>query len=160
MRIADCEIVASGGHGIRLEATEGTVTDATVTGVRCGHFLDRCPTLAGNTVRGAGNDGIFWRSDPGDDGTLMIDNPIEDTAARAGGAGQNGNAINVFHAGNVIVRGNPIKGAAFSAVRQILGDTCVGVGEVALHAEFGFEDALIANNIVDGAAVGAAVTQL
>ena len=64
-----------------------------------------------------------------------------------------------------MVRGNRIKGAAFSAVRgnaasnlQILGNTCTGLGEVALYAEFGFEGAMIANNVVDGAAVGVAVT--
>ena len=32
------------------------------------------------------------------------------------------------------------------------------LGEVALYAEFGFEGALIANNVVDGAALGVAVT--
>ena len=107
----------------------------------------------------------MWRSEAGDDGTLVIDNRIEETAARAGGSGQNGNAINVFRAGNVIVRGNRIAGAAFSAVRgnaasnlQIAGNTCTGLGEVALYAEFGFEGAIIANNTVDGAALGVAVT--
>ena len=63
------------------------------------------------------------------------------------------------------MRGNRIAGAAFSAVRgnaasnlQIVGNTCTGLGEVALYAEFGFEGAIIANNIVDGAALGVAVT--
>ena len=169
LRIADCEIVASGRHGVMLEACEGEVTGTTVTGAEgAGIFsLDaRGLKLAGNTIRGAGNNGILvWRSQAGDDGTLVVDNRIEDIAARAGGSGQNGNAINVFRAGNVIVRGNRIKGAAFSAVRgnaasnlQIVGNTCTGLGEVALYAEFGFEGALIANNVVDGAALGVAVT--
>jgi uncharacterized secreted repeat protein (TIGR03808 family) len=106
-----------------------------------------------------------WRSKAGDDGALVVDNRIEETGARAGGSGQNGNAINVFRAGNVIVRGNRIAGAAFSAVRgnaasnlQIVGNTCTGLGEVALYAEFGFEGAIIANNTIDGAALGVAVT--
>ena len=169
MRIADCEIVASGRHGVVLEACEGEVANSTVSAAEgAGLFsLDaRGLKLSGNTIRGCGNNGILvWRSEPGDDGTLVIDNRIEDVAARAGGSGQNGNAINVFRAGNVLVRGNRIKGAAFSAVRgnaasnlQILGNTCTGVGEVALYAEFGFEGALIANNVVDGAALGVAVT--
>jgi uncharacterized secreted repeat protein (TIGR03808 family) len=34
----------------------------------------------------------------GDDGTQVLDNRIEDTAAQSGGSGQNGNAINVFRA--------------------------------------------------------------
>ena len=55
--------------------------------------------------------------------------------------------------------------AAFSAVRgnaasniQITNNTCTGLGEVAIYAEFGFEGAVIANNTIDGAAIGVAVT--
>ena len=94
----------------------------------------------------------------------MIDNRIEDVAARSGASGQNGNAINVFHAGNVIVRGNRVRNAAFSAVRgraasnlQVIGNSCSDLKEVALYAEFDFQGALIANNIVDGAMVGVSV---
>ena len=122
--------------------------------------------IARNTIRNAGNNGIqVWRSQAGDDGTQVIDNRIEDTLAQAGGSGQNGNAINVFRAHNVIVRGNRIRNAAFSAVRgnaasniQITNNTCTGLGEVAIYAEFGFEGAVIANNTIDGAAIGVAVT--
>ena len=71
----------------------------------------------------------------------------------------------MFRADNVIVRGNRIRNAAYSAMRgnrasnlQIVGNTCTGLGEVAIYAEFGFEGAIIANNIVDGAAVGVAIT--
>ncbi len=97
----------------------------------------------------------------GDDGTLVIDNRIEDIANVSGGSGQYGNAINVFRAGNVIVRGNRISRAAYSAVRgnaasniQITGNTATDLGEVAIYSEFGFEGAIIANNTVDGAALG------
>jgi len=151
-----------------LEAIEGEVSGNTIAATDVAIFsLDaRGLRIAGNTVRGAGNGGILvWRSAPGDDGTLIVDNRIEDLAAKAGGSGQYGNAINVFRAGNVIVRGNRIRNAAFSAVRgnaasnlQIVGNTCTGLGEVALYSEFGFEGALIANNIVDGAALGVSVT--
>ena len=168
VHIAECEIVNAGRNGITLEAIEGDVTGNVVSTADIGIFsLDaRGLRIAGNTVRGAGNGGILvWRSAPGDDGTLVIDNRIEDVAARAGGSGQYGNAVNIFRAGNVIVRGNRIRNAAFSAVRgntasnlQIVGNTCTGLGEVALYAEFGFEGALIANNIVDGAALGVSVT--
>ena len=168
VHIAECEIVNAGRNGITLEAIEGAVTGNVVSAADIGIFsLDaRGLRIAGNTVRGAGNGGILvWRSAPGDDGTLVIDNRIEDVTARAGGSGQYGNAVNIFRAGNVIVRGNRIRNAAFSAVRgntasnlQIVGNTCTGLGEVALYAEFGFEGALIANNIVDGAALGVSVT--
>ena len=107
----------------------------------------------------------FGAATAGDDGTLVVDNRIEDITNKAGGSGQYGNAINVFRADNVIVRGNRIRNAAFSAVRgnaasnlQIVGNTCTGLGEVALYAEFGFQGAVIANNIVDGAALGVSVT--
>jgi uncharacterized secreted repeat protein (TIGR03808 family) len=169
VRITDCEITAAGRHGVMLEAVEGEVTGSTVTGAEGAAIFSldaRGLRLAGNTIRAAGNNGILvWRTAPGDDGTLIVDNRIEDIAARAGGSGQNGNAVNVFRAGNVMVRGNRISGAAFSAIRgnaaanlQMLGNTCTGLGEVALYAEYGFEGAVIANNVVDGAALGVAVT--
>ncbi len=50
----------------------------------------------------------------------------------------------------------------FAATRrsniQMIGNSCARIGEVALYAEFGFQGALIANNLVDGAASGIAVT--
>jgi uncharacterized secreted repeat protein (TIGR03808 family) len=168
VRIADCEIVNAGRNGIALEAIAGEVTGNTISAADVAVFsLDaRGLRIAGNTVRGAGNGGILiWRSEPGDDGTIVVDNRIEGVMNKSGGSGEYGNAINAFRADNVIVRGNRIRNAAFSAVRgnkasnlQIVGNTCTGLGEVALYAEFGFEGALIANNIVDGAAVGVSVT--
>ncbi len=122
--------------------------------------------IARNTIFDAGNNGIqVWRSDAGDDGTIVSDNRIEAIDNRAGGSGQYGNAINVFRAGNVMVRGNRIKDCAFTAVRgnaasniQIEGNSIVTAREVAIYAEFGFEGAVIANNTVDGAAIGVSVT--
>ena len=40
----------------------------------------------------------------------------------------------------------------------MVANSCSRIGEVALYAEFGFEGALIASNVVDGAASGIAVT--
>src|SRR5258708_28007158 len=111
---------------------------------------------------GGGNGGILVPgSKKGDHGALVVDNRIEDINNAAGGSGQYGNAINVFRAGNVIVRGNRISRAAYSAVRgnaasniQITGNTATDLGEVAIYSEFGFEGAIIANNTIDGAALG------
>ena len=169
IRIIDCEVVNAGRNGIVLEGIEGEVAGTTVTNAAAAAIFSidaQGLTLARNTIRAAANNGILvWRSESGDDGTLVADNRIEEIAARAGGSGQNGNAINVFRAANVIVRGNRIRNAAFSAVRgnaasnlQIAGNSCVGLGEVALYAEFGVEGAVIAGNTVDGAAIGVAVT--
>lgn len=169
VRVEDCEIIGSGHHGLVLEGIEGIVRGNTVTGAAKAAIaaLDsRGLTLTQNTVRAAGNNGILvWRTLAGDDGTVVEGNRIEDTAARDGGSGQNGNAINVFRAGNVTVAGNRIRGAAFSAVRAngaanvaITGNTCASLGEAAIYVEFGFEGAVIASNIVDGAALGIVAT--
>ncbi len=95
----------------------------------------------------------------------MSANRIERIAAKSGGSGQNGNGINVFRAGSVIVSGNRIADCAFSAIRsnsgsncQMIGNSCARLGEVALYAEFSFEGAIIANNLVDKAATGVSVT--
>lgn len=168
VRVVDCEIANVAGPAIKLEGVQGEVSGNTIgasdTAIFC---VDaRGVKISGNTVRGAGNNGILvWRSAPGDDGTLVVDNRIEGIANKSGGSGQYGNAINVFRADNVIVRGNRIRNAAFSAVRgntasnlQIIDNNCTGLGEVALYAEFAFQGAVIANNIVDGAAMGVSVT--
>ena len=119
-----------------------------------------------NRISDAGNNGIVvWRDEPGPDGTTVTHNHIDNVRSDAGGSGQNGNAINAFRAGNVIIMGNVIADCAYSAVRcnaasnaQIIANNCRGIGEVALYAEFAFEGAVIANNIVDGAATGIEVT--
>ncbi len=169
LRLTDCMIVNAGVNGVTLDAIAGEITSSTVIDAANHAIFSNDAAglrIAGNTVQRAGNGGILvWRSKPGDDGTLVVDNRIEDIANKAGGSGQYGNAINVFRADNVIVRGNRIRNAAFSAVRgtassnlQIAGNTCSSLGECAIYAEFGFEGAVIANNIVDGAAVGVSVT--
>ncbi len=169
IKIADCEITGSGGNGIVLVASGGEIAATTFTGtadVAIHSFDARGLMLARNTINGAGNNGIqVWRSQQGDDGTIVVDNRIENIDNRAGGSGQYGNAINVFRAGNVIVRGNRIRNCAFSAARgnaasniHIEGNSVSDVREVALYSEFGFEGALIANNTVDGAAIGISVT--
>ncbi len=165
LRIMDCEVTGSGRSGIRLFEVQGTVSDTTIAKAAdvAIYSLDaRGLTIQNNIVRGAGNGGILvHRSQKGDDGTLVVDNRIEDINNVAGGSGQYGNAINVFRAGNVIVRGNRISRAAYSAVRgnaasniQITGNIATDLGEVAIYSEFGFEGAIIANNTIDGAALG------
>jgi uncharacterized secreted repeat protein (TIGR03808 family) len=168
LRIMDCEVTGSGRIGIALDGVQGVVSGTTVAKAAdvAIYSLDaRGLTIQGNIVRGAGNGGILvHRSAIGDDGTLVIDNRVEDTGNKSGGTGQYGNAINVFRAGNVIVRGNRIARAAYSAVRgnsasniQIVGNTATELGEVAIYSEFAFEGAVIANNTVDGAALGVVV---
>src|SRR5262249_48603237 len=153
-----------GGTAIQLLACEGELTDNRITNAADAaiHSDDAGGLIiARNWVTGAGNNGILvWRSEMGDDGTIVSDNRIEGVANHAGGSGQYGNAINVFRAGNVIVKANRIRDCAFSAVRgnaasniHIEGNAIGDAREVALYSEFGFEGAIIANNSVDGAAM-------
>ena len=168
VRILDCEIVDSGRHGIYLDAIGGEIAGSTITGAAAVAILSfdaRGLTIARNDVRRAGNTGIqILRRRNGTDGTMVLDNRIEDVSDRDGGSGQYGNGINAHRAGNVIVRGNRIGGCAFSAVRgnaasniQIVGNSCDNLGEVALYSEFGFEGAIIAHNTVVDAEIGVSV---
>src|SRR5690606_7126906 len=119
-------------------------------------------TVAHNAVTDCANNGIqVWRSAPGEDDTLVLANRITRIGAKSGGSGQNGNGINVFRAGGVLISGNHIAGCAYSAIRgnaaaniQMIGNACRALGEVALYAEFAFEGAIIANNLVESAASG------
>jgi uncharacterized secreted repeat protein (TIGR03808 family) len=169
LKISDCEILAAAGTALACTGIDGEITGSLIADSAdvSIHSLDaRALLIARNSIARAGNNGIqVWRSKPGDDGTLVVDNRIEAIENRAGGSGQYGNAINVFRAGNVIVRGNRIKDCAFTAVRgnaasnlHIEGNAISDTREVALYAEFGFAGALIANNTVDGAAIGVSVT--
>lgn len=169
IKIADCEILSAAGNAIHCAAVDGEISGTTLTNTLDAaiHSFDaRGLVIARNTINGAGDNGIqVWRGKSGDDGTIVVDNRIEAVDNRSGGSGQYGNAVNVFRAKNVIVRGNRISNCAFSAVRgnaasniQIEGNSISDVREVALYAEFGFEGALIANNTVDGAAIGVSVT--
>ena len=168
VRITDCEILKSGGNGIWLENVAGALGGNTLIGIAntgIVSFDAKGLVVSQNTIRDTSDNGIeILRTAIGDDGTLVIDNRIEDIKAGPGGSGQHGNAINAFRAGNVIVRGNRIGNCDYSAVRgnsasniQITGNSVSGVREVALYSEFAFEGAVIANNTVDGAAVGISV---
>jgi len=168
VRITDCEITASGGNGIWFENVAGElsgniITKTAVTAITS--FDAKGLTVTRNTIQDTNDNGIeILRTSIGDDGTLVADNRIEDIKAGPGGSGQYGNAINAFRAGNVIVRGNRIRNCDYSAVRgnsasniQISGNSVSDVREVALYSEFAFEGAVIANNTVDGAALGVSV---
>ena len=168
IRIADCEITGSGGSGIWLENVSGEVSGNIVTQsatTAIVSFDAQGLAVTRNSIQGTNDNGIeILRTTIGYDGTLVADNRIENIKAGPGGSGQYGNAINAFRAGNVIVRGNRIRNCDYSAVRgnsasniQIIGNSVTDVREVALYSEFSFEGAVIANNTVDGAALGVSV---
>ena len=169
LAIEDCEIAASAGTGLRISRCGGRVIrclvrDAASAGI---HAQDSTGLeISDNRVRDCADNGILvWTSSPREDGTRVSRNRIERIGARSGGEGQYGNGVNVFRAGSVIVEGNHVTDCAFSAVRdnggsnvQIIGNNCARIGEVALYVEFGFEGAVVANNIVDTTAGGISIT--
>ena len=168
LRIGDCEVRNSGGGGIWIEQVSGEISDNTFSDIAATAIVSfdaQGLIVSRNTIAGTNDNGIeILRYETGDDGTLVADNRIEDIKAGPGGSGQYGNAINAFRAGNVIVRGNRIRNCDYSAVRgnsasniQITGNSISDVREVALYSEFSFEGAVIANNTVDGAALGVSV---
>ena len=156
-------------NGVTLRGCSGIVTGCTITDCGATALLSvdaNGLSITGNRIERIGNNGIqIWRTELGEDGSLVAHNHITHIAARAGGDGQNGNGVNVFKAGGVQVAGNRITDCAFSAIRansasnvQITGNSCERMGEVAIYAEFAFAGAVIANNLVDRASVGISVT--
>ncbi len=151
-------------HGCSGRISDCTIGHALLAGLRS--IEAKGLTIAHNAITDCGNNGIqVWRSAPGEDGTLVTANRIARIAAKGGGTGENGNGVNIFRAGSVVVSGNRITDCAYSAVRgnassnlQILANSAERLGEVALYVEFGFEGAVVADNVVDGAATGVSVT--
>lgn len=122
--------------------------------------------VSGNHIHDIGNNGIqIWTSEKAEDGSIVCNNRIERIAATNGGTGENGNGINVYKAGNVIVSGNRIGDCAFSAIRnnsgsncQITGNSISRTGEVAIYCEFAFEGAVVSNNLIEDVAFGISIT--
>jgi uncharacterized secreted repeat protein (TIGR03808 family) len=168
VRITDCEITGSGRNGIWLENVSGDISGNIITSIAATAIVSFDALglmVAHNTIKGTSDNGIeILRTAIGDDGTIVTGNRVEDIKAGPGGSGQYGNAINAFRAGNVIVSNNRIRNCDYSGVRgnsasniHITGNSISEVREVALYSEFAFEAAVIANNTVDGAAVGVSV---
>lgn len=169
LRLSRLAVTQSAGSGITLTDCGGSIADCRVSSVIDAAIRATDSTglaVIHNEIADCGNNGIqVWRTLAGEDGTIVSGNRIVRVRADAGGSGQNGNGINVFRAGSVLVSGNRIADCAYTAVRgnaaadiQIIANSCSRLGEVAIYAEFGFEGALIAGNVVDTAASGISVT--
>ncbi|MBO6637888.1 MAG: TIGR03808 family TAT-translocated repetitive protein [Roseitalea sp.] len=167
--LEDLTIRGAGQDGIHLERCGGRVADCAISGAaRFGIYAVESTglTVRDNRVDACADGGIIiHRWSEGDDGTMIVGNRITNIGAVSGGTGQWGNAINLFRTDNVLVSGNRIEGAAFSAVRgnaarnlQIIDNNCRAIGETAIYSEFGFENAIVARNFIDGAANGISVT--
>lgn len=168
VRIEGCAFLGSGGSAIAVDRCGGRITGNDITGAADAGVRAIESTglsVTDNIVRDCGNNGILiHRWTEGEDGSLVIGNRVERIRADLGGTGPYGNGINVYQAHGVTVAENRIADCAFSAVRAnssdnvaILGNNCARLGEMAIYAEFSFEAAVIANNIIDGAASGISV---
>ena len=166
-----CSFSEAPGIGINVFDSAVTIRDCqfSAMGDAAIHALDsRGILVSGNRISGCGNAGIrIWRTEPGADGSIIMENRISEIDWLGGGNGQNGNGINVFNADEVIVADNHLADCAFTAVRlnttrncQVSGNVCLRSGEVAIFSEFGFSGSIIANNLIDGAATGISITNL
>ncbi|MGL4295995.1 MAG: TIGR03808 family TAT-translocated repetitive protein [Aestuariivirga sp.] len=164
-----CRFSDSPAGGLHLEGCGGAVTGCHFSRIATTALFARDSTgldISGNRLEDIGNNGIqVWTSEPAEDGTRVTNNHIVRVAAKAGGTGQNGNGINVYRAGNVIVAGNRISDCAFSAIRNNSGSACLiannaisRIAEVAIYCEFGFEGAVVSGNMLDDVALGISIT--
>ena len=167
--IAETLVRGSSQDGIHLERCGGRIADCAITGaVRFGLFaVDSSGlTVRDSEVSACANGGIVvHRWSQGHDGTIIARNRLSDIGGANGGTGQWGNAINIFRTDDVLVTGNRIARSAFSAIRansarnvQITDNTCIGSGETAIYAEFAFENAVVAGNVIDGGSNGISIT--
>ena len=157
----DCTFVGSGAAGARLRDCGGHVENCRFTTVgTIGLWLDqsRGMRVSGNAFDDCGDTGVLVsRDSESEDGSIVSGNRVTRVHANSGGAGQNGNGINLDKASGVVVSDNRIDDCAFSAIRcfssdnvSVTDNVCTRSGEMALYVEFAFEGAIVANNLIDG----------
>ena len=166
-----CEVIGSASHGLTLSRVSGRLWQSRITGARAvgivateGRGLD----IADNLIADCGSGGVLvQRWTAASDGTALSRNRIERIKALAGVTGGHGHGIEVFQARGVAIEMNRISGCAGAAVAiaaaadaQVTGNQCLGSGGAAIRASDAAEGAMIANNVIDGATTGLAVTGL
>ena len=160
-----CEIRGAQKFAVWAERCGGRIDGNSITGaVASAVYAVECRDFAirDNVVSDCGDGGILvHRWTKGHDGTIVSGNRISRISAKSGGTGEYGNGINIFRADGVQVANNYVSDCAFTAIRsnagsnvQITSNQCLGSGETAIYSEFGFDGAMISNNIIDGAANG------
>lgn len=171
LSLADCDFANAGSVGLVLNRTAGRIETNRFRSMREAALFSldsRGLTIEGNQVEDCGNNGIqLWRTQPGDEQSLIRSNRLNRIRSDAGGDGPNGNGISLFKAGGVIIEGNTLRDCALTFIRnnsgsgvQIIGNQGKRCGETALYSEFAFEGAIISNNLVEDCAQGANITNL
>ncbi len=171
LHLIDLKIDGAPNDAIYLENVSGKIFNCQVENAGRFAIFTRQSTglsILNNSISSCGDGGIIvHRWENGADGTVIANNRIDRIGASRGGSGQWGNGINVFRADDVIVENNDISDCAYTAVRanttkntQIVSNRCFRCGETAIYAEFGFRNARITDNLIDGAANGISATNL
>ncbi|CAN7518651.1 TIGR03808 family TAT-translocated repetitive protein [Bosea sp. LjRoot237] len=171
LALSDCEFANAGSVGLTLSRTAGRIERNRFRSMRDSALFSvdsRGLSIEANTVEDCGNNGIqLWRSQAGDEQSLIRGNRLNRIRSDAGGDGPNGNGISLFRAGGVVIEGNTLRDCALTFIRnnsgsgvQILGNQGRRCGETGLYSEFAFEGAIIANNLVEDCAQGANITNL
>jgi len=167
--VTDCRFENSAMYGVALYGSSGHISANHFQSHEVGAVFSldsRGMNINDNFIDDCGNNGILvWRGDQSHDGSIVSGNHISNIHWRNGGNGQNGNGINIYRAGDVVVSNNVITDCAFSAIRangtkncQIIGNNCRDLYEVAIFSEFEFDGSIVAQNIIDGTAQGIAIT--
>ncbi|WP_164985879.1 TIGR03808 family TAT-translocated repetitive protein [Bosea sp. Tri-44] len=171
LALSDCEFANAGSVGLTLNRTAGRIERNRFRSMRDAALFSldsRGLSIEANTVEDCGNNGIqLWRSQAGDEQSLIRGNRLNRIRSDAGGDGPNGNGISLFRAGGVVIEGNSLRDCALTFIRnnsgsgvQIIGNQGRRCGETGLYSEFAFEGAIIANNLVEDCAQGANITNL
>jgi len=130
--ITDCRLIGSSATGVSLRKVSGHIEDCEISDIR--------------------KDGVASEDSSG---LEVAHSCISDCG---------GNGISV-RAGSAVISGNRILDCAFSAIRteaasncHMIGNSCVRLGGVALHAGFASGGTTIANNFIEEATGGISVT--
>jgi uncharacterized secreted repeat protein (TIGR03808 family) len=170
LTIDQCAFANSANIGVRIEHCSGQVSRCSfskIADIGLYSVNNTAMRITENTIDNIGNNGIqLMQNDDGlEGGTLVNGNIISNIRADGGGSGQNGNGIGIFSSANVVVSNNRVSHTAYSSIRcnsgknvQILGNNVSQADETAIYVEFAFLGAVVANNIIDGAAFGISIT--
>jgi uncharacterized secreted repeat protein (TIGR03808 family) len=171
LSLSDCEFANAGSVGLTLNRAGGRIERSRFRSMRDAALFSldsRGLTVEANAVEDCGNNGIqIWRSQAGDDQSLVRGNRISRVRNDAGGDGPNGNGISLFRAGGVVIEGNMLRDCALTFIRnnsgsgvQMLGNQGRRCGETGLFSEFAFEGVVMSGNLIEDCAQGASITNL
>lgn len=169
LAIASCAFRRNGGNGLDLHDCAGSVRHCRFSEIGDVAIFSMGAMgleVIHNHLTDIGNNGIqIWQPEKREDGSLVAFNRIERVKGVSGGDGPYGNGINVFRAGSVIVTGNRITDCRFSAIRdnagdnvQIIANSCSRLDETAIYVEFGFQGAVVTDNVIEAAGNGISIT--